>query len=43
MLLVFNCRQEYTIFGISRLNSGKLETKYIVLFQILYFHGIGHK
>ena len=34
---------EYAIFGISRLNSGKLEAKFIVLLQILYFHCIGRK
>ena len=31
------------VFGISRLNSGKLETKYIFLLAILYFYGTVRK
>ena len=35
--------QEYAVFGISRLNSGKFEAKFIILLQILNFHGTGRK
>ena len=38
-----NCGQEYTVFGISRLNSSKHETKYSSLLAIIYFYGIGFK
>lgn len=38
-----NCWQEYAVTSISRLNSGKLETKYIFLLAILYFYGTGRK
>ena len=38
-----NYWQEYAVTSISWLNSSKLEAKFIILLQILYFHSSGRK